>query len=391
MKTTIISFSIIILCQAAVLVECSHVRLKGKVAKESKTRKSKKKKTSVKAQKKKKSKKGATDSDNCMEVILTGTAPGPTLYRGLAGAGTLVTYGSIENDCRDTLLQFDVGRATTTQLSKLDLEPASIDAVFFTHMHSDHVDDMSIFMFHFWLLSFGRATAKDIFCAENVKVGNHTISCQNYMDAIGDAFIASGEVAQRNTEFNGSLGLQGPAELANVITFDQNDATPQEIWKSSDGNVSVRYITSNHIGGHASFRVDTPVGSVVIAGDASNDEQDPNSRLSSTSTQVESLASNADILVHSAIHSAFATVIPPNLYNRQSNAIDIGAMGQRAGVGTIMLTHLSPALGSNSFGPFSLPDHPPFTENDFLRSVENEGGFEGEVVVGGDLSTIRLV
>jgi ribonuclease Z len=44
---------------------------------------------------------------------------------------------------------------------------------------------------------------------------------------------------------------------------------PQVIWSS--GNVKVLAIRSTHIAGHASYRVDTPAGSVVIGGDASND------------------------------------------------------------------------------------------------------------------------
>jgi len=383
MKIQIVAIYGIILCQATIAVE-SNLRGRRSAKKGDKPKTKKKAKQIT-----------PSDLDKCMEVILTGTAPGPVLYKGLAGSGTLVTYGTVGNGCRDTLLQFDVGRSTTTQLSKLDLEPKDIDAVFLTHMHTDHIEDMGTFMFHYWFLGSGfrpvRPPPKDIICTEDVEVGEaYTISCKNYMNAIGDPFIAAGDIAQRNAELGGLLGTQGPAELANVITFGLNNTTPQKVWESSDGNIIVNAITTAHIGGHASYRVDTPVGSVVIAGDASNDEQDPNKRMFSTSTQVESLASNANVIVHTAVHPDFSTVIPPPLYNRQSNAIDVGSMGQRANVDTIMLTHLGPALGSNFLGPFLLPDHPPFTENDFLKAVKNDGGFEGDVVVAGDLSTVRI-
>jgi ribonuclease BN (tRNA processing enzyme) len=37
-------------------------------------------------------------------------------------------------------MQFDAGRGTTMRLSKLNITPAQVNVVFFTHMHSDHAD-----------------------------------------------------------------------------------------------------------------------------------------------------------------------------------------------------------------------------------------------------------
>lgn len=49
----------------------------------------------------------------------------------------------------------------------------------------------------------------------------------------------------------------------------------------------------------------TPAGNVVIAGDASNDVTNPELRPYSTNDNVEKLAGNATILVHSAIHPIY--------------------------------------------------------------------------------------
>ncbi len=51
-------------------------------------------------------------ADQCLEVTLTGTQGGPPAINGLAGAGTLVRFGQVANDCSDVLLQFDAGRGT---------------------------------------------------------------------------------------------------------------------------------------------------------------------------------------------------------------------------------------------------------------------------------------
>ena len=83
-----------------------------------------------------------------------------------------------------------------------------------------------------------------------------------------------------------------------MITFEPKDE-PQAVW--SFGDVKVSAIRSTHTAGHASYRVDTPAGSVVIGGDASNDVLVP-PRTSSTSDQVEKLAKGVDIIVHSTTH-----------------------------------------------------------------------------------------
>src|SRR5690606_10634426 len=96
----------------------------------------------------------------------------------------------------------------------------------------------------------------------------------------------------------------------------------------------VSAIRSTHIPGHASYRVDTPVGSVVIGGDAGNDKFAP-PRDSSTSAQVETLAKGADVIVHSTIHPLMGpdrdSGMPPPIYFRQSTSTDLGALAHRAG------------------------------------------------------------
>lgn len=118
-----------------------------------------------------------------------------------------------------------------------------------------------------------------------------TISCKKFVIHIGDAFLQSGEIAQRHSE-DKARSSGGPADLTNVITFGPKDES-QVVWSS--GNVKVSTIRSTHIAGHASYRVGTPAGSVVIGGDAGNDVLAP-PRASSASDQMEKLAKGAEIL-----------------------------------------------------------------------------------------------
>lgn len=323
----------------------------------------------------------------CMIVTLTGTQGGPPSFGGLAGAGTLVRYGEEADNCSAIKLQFDAGRGTTMRLSQLNVQPAQLNAVFFTHLHTDHTEgfaDLVQLRWHF--NSIGPKL--DVICSADVTSPlGFTMSCRKFIAHIGDAFVQSGEIAQRLSEDKTRLP-GGPADLTNVVAFEASNE-PQVVWSS--GDVTVNAIRSNHIAGHTSYRVDTPAGSVVIGGDAGNDTPAP-PRTSSTSEQVETLSRGADIIVHSAIHPIMApdkgSGMFPQGYYRQSAASDLGAMAKRTGARHLMLTHLIPPIGAERQGPWKIPGGA-LTEADYRKAAE-DGGFTGNVVVGTDLASIRL-
>jgi len=323
----------------------------------------------------------------CMKVTLTGTQGGPPVFNGQAGAGTLVQYGDDENNCKAVSLQFDTGRGTTQRLSQAKTPVGKLNAIFLTHMHSDHTEGLADMMQLRW--HFGSAGPKvDLVCSDDAKSpAGHTLSCTKFAKHIGDAFINSGEMAQRLAENKKRLA-GGPADLINMMTFKPAE-TATKVWSS--GDVTVSAAGSRHIPGHASYRVDTPAGSVVIGGDAGNDKPKP-PRDSSTSAQVEKLAKGADIIVHSTIHPVMGPdkgsgFFPP-IYYRQSTATDLGAMAKRTGAKHLMLTHLIPPMGAKMQGPFPIPGGG-LTEDDYKKAV-TDGGFTGNTVVGTDLVSLRL-
>ena len=321
----------------------------------------------------------------CLLVTLTGTQSGPSIFNGQAGAGTLVRYGDDGNDCGAMKLQFDTGRGTNMRLSQINVTPSQLNAIFFTHMHGDHTEGLLDIMMLRWSL---KGPKIDIVCSSDAaSVLGFTNSCRKYVAHIADAFVQSGEIAQRRSEDNARLA-GGPAELANVITFDPKDE-PQVVWSS--GDVKVSAIRSTHIAGHASYRVDTPAGSVVIGGDASNDTPAP-PRAHSTSDQVERLAKGVDVIVHSTMHPVMGpdrgSGMPPPVFYRQSMTSDLGAMAQRVGAKYLMLTHLGPPLGAARLNQWNVPGGP-LTEADYRKAVA-AGGFTGTTIVGTELATLRL-
>jgi len=327
----------------------------------------------------------------CIEISLTGTQGGPPQIGSLAGPGTLVRYGDTGNNCSDVVLQFDAGRNTVGRLSELGVSVNQLDAVFLTHMHSDHSEGLIGVMQLRWHF-FG--SPLDVVCSADVTAAKpppgRTMSCAGYIKHSGDALLASGEIIQRHIE-NRKRDPGGPATLANLMTVDL--PLPVQpgtvVWEK--GDVQVSAIGSKHIPGHLSYRVDSPAGSVVIGGDAGNSKSEP-PRDSSTSATVEALARGADALVHSTMHPVFApgggSTFPPPVYYRQSTAIDLGAMAQRAGIKHLVLTHLIPALGTESHGPFRIPGGP-LTAQDF-ESAARDSGYKGHIHVGTDRMTLRL-
>ncbi len=323
----------------------------------------------------------------CLVVTLTGTQSGPALFNGQAGAGTLVSFGDDSNNCGTVRLQFDAGRGTNMRLSQVTVTPAQLNAIFFTHMHSDHTEGFADIILQRWNYNSKGPKLNVVCSSDAVSPQGFTLSCTKLATHVGDPFIQSGEIAQRRLEDKARLA-GGPADLVHVTTFEPKNE-PQAVWSS--GDVKVSAIRSTHIAGHASYRVDTPAGSVVIGGDAGSDVVAP-PRASSTSEQVEALAKGVDIIVHSTMHPVMGpdrdSGMPPPVYYRQSATPDLGAMAKRVGAKHLMLTHLAPSIGAARHGPYKVPDGP-LTAADFRKAVQ-EGGFAGNIIVGTDLASVRL-
>ena len=271
------------------------------------------------------------------------------------------------------------------RLSQVGVPPGQIKAIFFTHMHSDHTEGFADIVQLRWHFNSKGPKIEVVCSSDVVSTFGFTISCKKFVTHIADAFLQSGEIAQRHSESKERLP-GGPADLTNVITFEPKNE-PQVVW--SAGDVKVSAIRSTHIPGHVSYRVDTPAGSVVIGGDAGNDVVAP-PRATSTSDQVETLAKDVDIVVHTAMHPVMGpdrdSGMPPAVYYRQSNATDLGALAKRVGAKHLMLTHL--LLGVERSGPYKIPGGP-LTEADYRKAVE-ASGFTGNIVVGTDLASVRL-
>ena len=156
----------------------------------------------------------------CLIVTLTGSMGGPPTFNGLAGPGTLVQYGDDSNSCNAVKMQFDAGRGTNMRLSQIGVPEWQLNAIFFTHMHTDHTEGFADILQLRW--HFNAAGPKiDVVCSSDVVSPlGFTMSCKKFALHIADAFIQSGEIAQRLSEVKQRLAAPGgPADLTNVVTF----------------------------------------------------------------------------------------------------------------------------------------------------------------------------
>ncbi len=91
---------------------------------------------------------GASSVGTGIQVVLLGTAGGPTINAQRQGIGTLVMAGP------QTLL-FDAGRGVTTSLARLSIGASGVTKVFLTHLHSDHVISLPEIWLFPWASSGG--------------------------------------------------------------------------------------------------------------------------------------------------------------------------------------------------------------------------------------------
>ncbi len=284
-----------------------------------------------------------------VEVVITGTGI-PVPSPGRAGAGVLVRGGGVA-------LQFDAGRATALRLAEAGTSPRGLDAMFLTHHHSDHVVGLADVVLTRWLEN--RHDEPDPF------------------PIVAPAGPASRFVERLLDPWHDDLAVRmahtGRTRLPEIdLRAFAAGPEPATVWEGDGWRVSAVAVRHEPVVPAAAYRVDTPEGAVVISGDTR------------ACAEVERLAAGAAVLVHEAVLAAalprYLAELPyiGALLDYHAPAPEVGALAARAGVATLVLTHLLPQ------------PHTPAAEGDY-RDAARAGGFTGDVIVARDLTTVALV
>ena len=154
-------------------------------------------------------------SDGLMRVILLGTgSPPPRMDR--FGPSTLIEVG-------EKKLLFDCGRGAAQRIQQLNIRFSSVDKLFLTHLHSDHLVGIPDLWLSGWV--FGRATPFRVWGPEGT---------ESLMYHLQQAF-------QADIHIRRDLDEQFPAEGIEVVTSEFKEGVVYE-----EGGVRITAFNVDH-------------------------------------------------------------------------------------------------------------------------------------------------
>ena len=276
----------------------------------------------------------STLSAQDFDVTLLGTGtPRPSLDR--LGPSTLIRSG-------DSVVLVDVGRGAFLRLSELNVSYSEIDAIYLTHLHSDHVVGLPDLWLTGWIFS-DRENALTIYgpagTAELVK-------------NLSEAFAF--DLETRST--HESSGVLAGAELRVV---EVEDGTGYEV---EDFQVTAFTVDHHMVVPAFGYRIELDGKSVVISGDTKYSEN-----------LIEN-AMSADLIVHEIM--AIAPQAPPGwqrVMEWHTSPTDVARVFSTTKPKLAVLSHLI-LIG--------------VSESQLFDEVKRE--YEGQVVIGADLMTFRI-
>jgi ribonuclease Z len=296
--------------------------------------------------------------EDALYVITTGTGA-PLPDAGRAGPQTVVVAG-------DQVLVFDAGPGSTHKL-ELIMDANSVDVLFLTHYHSDHIGDMGELMLKRWATG-GSAEPLPIYGPpgiEEVVAGFETA----YQLDVGYRVDHHGEEAMPTSGAGGDVHL-----------FDLGaDLMASDVVYKKDG-VQVIAFNVDHtpIFPAVGYRVSYKGKSVVITGDTVYTE----------SLTHHSIA--ADVLVSEALNHEMSTMVSQATSDIENNASlvaeDIkdyhitpkqaGMVARDAGIPYLIITHVLPPVPNQML------------VNPFLRDAR--AVYDGEVYMANDGTMVKI-
>ena len=328
------------------------------------------------------------DQPNGTVLTLLGTSGGPPPDYVRTGISSVLTVGG-----RNYVV--DAGRSSVTQYLNAGLLFSRLTSIFITHLHADHIADY----YNYFLLGgnvtndendnlaapvsvYGPGSAGALPPpvqppASTVAPGDPTPGIEELTRRLTQGYAYSHNIFIRETAIRDVRTLMDvhdielPADCgASALGDTAPDMEPFLVMEDSRVRVTAILVPHGPVYPSFAFRFDTDKGSVVFSGDTR------------TSDNVVRLARDADVLVHEVIDIEFyeRLGVPPALLEhfRQGHTptTEIGPLAQRAGVSTLVLSHVVP---SN-----------PALLSDAAYHRKCSKGFDGRVIVGNDLDRIRL-
>ena len=270
-------------------------------------------------------------------VILGSGSPLPDPHR--AGPSTLVRTSVGD-------LLFDCGRGVLMRAAAAGSGAAVIRGLFLTHLHSDHITDLNDVFTMRWVMSF-EPSPLPVFGPAG------TSGLLEATEAMLEPDIGYRTAHHDDLNWRPSSTV---AEVERGVVFTEEA-------------VSVTAAPTDHapVRPTVGFRVDDGGSSVVIAGDTV------------PCGGLDELCDGADVLVHTVVRrdliEQFGLPRLTDVLDYHSSVPEAAQTAERAGVGTLVLTHL-------------VPSPAPGTEQDWLDQAAAH--FGGTVVLADDLLSLDV-
>ncbi|MEU6256729.1 MBL fold metallo-hydrolase [Streptomyces sp. NPDC047043] len=313
-----------------------------------------------------------------LSLVLLGTNSGPPPLAGRYGiSSALVVNGRT--------YVVDCGRGAVTQYLRAGLSMPSLAGIFLTHLHADHIVDY----YAFPLLSAGASgdqgfrTPASVYGPGAAGIPSTVTGAAGPLPGTVEMTRLAGQAYAAAPTFFMSehIGID-PATLldvhdvlppAGVAASAANTAPtmrPFTVMENDDVKVTAVLVPHGAVFPAYAYRFDTDHGSVVFSGDTA---PTPN---------VITLARDADVLVHEALHPAgladlgLSQTLIDHILATHTDVAELGRIAAESGAGALVATHLGPG------NPAAVSDA---TWRRLLRDSARRSGYGGRMLLGADL------